>query len=77
MKRTCDQLGLCQNKTPRCSGCSAPHFFAPGAIDHERTRINRRQLARTWGLRIMALMAVVALVASIGFCAGYLVGLLK
>lgn len=69
MKRTCEQLGLCQNKTPRCNGCIAQHFFAPGVIDHQRTRMDRRRLARTWAVRLIALMAVAGL---IGFCAGYL-----
>lgn len=77
MKRTCDQLGLCQmqpNCEHKCKERRAiggmPHFpFVPGVIDHQRTRMDRRRLARTWSLRLIALMAVVGL---IGFCAGYL-----
>ena len=69
MKHTCDQLGLCQNRKPRCNGCSARPYFAPGVIDCQRTRMERRRLAHTWAMRIIASMAVVGLIA---FCAGYL-----
>ena len=25
-RRTCDELGVCQNRYPRCSGCTPPDY---------------------------------------------------
>lgn len=69
MKRTCDQLGLCQmqpNCEHKCKERRAvggmPNFpFAPGVIDHQRTRMERRNLACKWAVRVVVLMATVAL----------------
>lgn len=77
MKRTCDQLGLCQMQPTCAYKCTqrralggVPNFpFAPGVIQRPRTRTDRRQLARTWGLRITGGLAAVALV---GLCWGHL-----
>jgi len=65
--RTCDELGVCQNKTPPCAGCRQ-HYFAPGVIEGGPKKRQARALMR-WTLICMGLMATVAVVA---FTAGYL-----
>lgn len=79
----CNHLGLCQNKTPRCNGCSAApktqYAFAPGVIEggpkKRQARALRRALLRCTGvLAAAAATVVVALAASAalaGFAAGY------
>ena len=63
--RTCDQLGLCQARTPRCSGC------APVGLTREDDFPNDRQISRLmkWAL-IWA--AGTGAVAAVMFVAGYL-----
>lgn len=42
MSRTCDELALCQQRSPRCANCTHP--FAPGVITaHRRPRTLRRR----------------------------------
>jgi hypothetical protein len=65
--RTCDELGVCQNKTPPCAGCTA-HYFAPGVIEGGPKKRQARALVR-WTLISMGLMATVAVVT---FAMGYL-----
>lgn len=56
-RRSCDQLGLCQNRKPPCPGCTwretalfdkGVHHFAPGVIDAGPAK---RPLLRRWGVR--------------------------
>lgn len=63
-KRTCDELGLCQARTPRCSGCTE-FPFAPGVIDAGPNDQGRRWLPTD-------LAGALALVALAYFLAGWL-----
>lgn len=65
MKRTCDELGVCQDRaTGRCAGCFP---FAPGAIErYERQRDGLQRAGRA----ALVLIAVVALSALGGLLAG-------
>lgn len=60
--RTCDELGLCQVRTPRCRGCMPRPIFAPGVIEHHRKR-HMRHLAR-WAGRALGLLCVAAVVGA-------------
>jgi len=64
MKRrcTCDDLGVCQNRAPRCAGCQP---FAPGVIDEPYPNDRQTRVLQ----RLALLTAILALVA---FVAGYL-----
>jgi hypothetical protein len=80
--RSCDELGLCQHKRPRCDGCtvglqltSEGIRFAPGEIEHYRTPFlgtpaQRRDLKR-WLLPSLAFTVTVALC---GLAAGVIAG---
>ncbi|MGS5088259.1 hypothetical protein ACVC7V_17390 [Hydrogenophaga sp. A37] len=82
--RSCDELGVCQHKRPRCEGCtvglqltSEGIRFAPGEIEHYRTPFlgtpaQRRELAR-WSKQAAALLVVVGLASlAVGVIAGRL-----
>ena len=66
---TCDDLGACQSRNPRCKGCTAAqHFpFAPGVIDHSPKPYY--PALTKWLVRWVWLMLVVVAVC---FAAGYL-----
>ena len=66
---TCDDLGTCQSRTPRCKDCKlAPRYpFAPGVIDHS-PKPSHPALTK-WLVRWVWLMLVVVAVC---FAAGYL-----
>ena len=51
MKRNCNDLGVCQSRTPACPGCGGRHPFAPGVIEHHRRRGVIRAIA-TWLRRL-------------------------
>ena len=69
MKRSCEDLGLCQSRTPRCMACSlVEHPFAPGVIDGAPVR----KPARPFGFRATDVVGAVALVALAFFLAGWL-----
>jgi hypothetical protein len=83
-ERSCDALGLCQGKSPRCDGCttglqltSEGIRFAPGVIEHEPggllgTPAQRRELAR-WLVPSLLFSAVIGLVGLVvGLIAGRL-----
>ena len=62
--RSCDELGLCQARTPRCSGCTCKDFpFAPGVIDAGPAPRGR-------GWRPSDVAGALALVAAAYFLAG-------
>lgn len=44
--KPCDALGVCQAKTPRCTGCN--WVMAPGAIDGPHKWPARKKLYRFW-----------------------------
>lgn len=80
--RSCDELGLCQERYPACGGCmtapvaSGPRYrFAPGVVQGYRvgffgTAQQRRELRR-WAEVGAWLMAGVGLVAlTVGLIAG-------
>lgn len=62
MKRTCDDLGVCQNRAPRCAGCQP---FAPGVIEGPYPNDRQTKVLQRWAL-------VTAIVAVIAWVAGYL-----
>ena len=74
MKRSCEDLGLCQARTPACLGCqhaSTPHPtypFAPDVIDGAPAR----KPARPFGFRATDVVGAMALVALTFFLAGWL-----
>lgn len=79
--RTCEELGVCQGRAPRCAGCADPApglgLLAPGAIERHRrvrhwlgTPAQRRQVVTY--LVLLALLMV--LVGTVSMAAGYLVG---
>lgn len=86
-RRTCDELGLCQNRKPLCPGCTCHdtrlqghgvYNFAPGVIDGPSPKA---PLLRRWGLRNgvrwvgVACLAGVSM-ASCSYNAGYLFAML-
>jgi hypothetical protein len=69
MKRSCEDMGLCQSRTPRCMACSlVEHPFAPGVIDGAPAR----KPALLLGFRATDLAGAMALVALAFFVAGWL-----
>lgn len=71
MKRRCEDLGLCQARTPACLGCRqsvTAYPFAPGVIDGAPVR----KPARPFGFRATDVVGAVALVALAFFLAGWL-----
>ena len=85
--RTCDELGLCQNRKPPCPGCACHeagllghgvYHFAPGIIQGGPAK---PPLLRRWGVRNgarwvgVACLAGVSL-ASCSYNAGYLFAML-
>lgn len=58
MKRTCDQLGACQSRTPACPGCLPRPAFAPGVIEHHK-RQHTRELIRQMSRAAVLLIVVV------------------
>ncbi|MBY0464766.1 MAG: hypothetical protein K2W33_07455 [Burkholderiales bacterium] len=82
-RRSCDELGMCQNRKPACPGCTwrdtslfdkGVHHFAPGVIDGGPAKPS---LLRRWGIRNgvrwvgVACLAGLSL-ASCAYNAGYL-----
>jgi hypothetical protein len=65
--RSCDELGICQNKAVPCAGCRR-HFFAPGVIQGGPNERQTRALMR-WTLICAGLMALTAVAC---FAMGYL-----
>ena len=64
-KLSCNELGACQARKPRCAGCTCKPFpFAPGVIDVAP--------ARVW--RLIDLAGAIALVSAAFFVAGYVKG---
>lgn len=56
-RRSCDELGLCQNRKPPCPGCTwhdtsllekGAYHFAPGVIEGGPAKPS---LLRRWGIR--------------------------
>lgn len=74
---TCNELGVCQAKRPRCTGCTAdkpPSYpFAPGTIQGGPRRPRSNWV---FGVAAMAvqLTGAVLLVVACAYAAGYLVG---
>lgn len=81
-RRSCDQLGLCQNRKPPCPGCTwrdtalfdkGVHHFAPGVIDAgpaKRPLLRRWQFAK-WCKLMGGCIFAVAVVGSCSYV-GYL-----
>lgn len=75
---TCNELGVCQAKRPRCTGCTAgkpPSYpFAPGTIAggprRPRTKWVFGPVLRSASL--LDFLGAVALVAACAFLAGWL-----
>lgn len=78
MSRSCDELGLCQRRKPRCAGCTAePLRLAPGVLDAYRVPVfgnaaQRRELVTM--LKRAGIWLVLVGVAFAG--AGYMAGLM-
>ena len=69
MKRSCEDLGLSQARTPACPGCSlVEHPFAPGVIDGAPAR----KPALRFSVRATDVAGAIALVALAFFLAGWL-----
>ena len=68
--RSCDELGVCQGRTPPCQHTcqQAAHPFAPGTIEHTA----RRSRLAPWQRLVLDCAAVLAVAGLLGFCAGYL-----
>lgn len=81
--RTCDELGMCQNRRPACPGCACHdtsllghgvYHFTPGVIEGGPAKPS---LLRRWGIRNgarwlgVACLAATAL-ASCAYNVGYL-----
>lgn len=82
-RRSCDELGMCQNRKPPCPGCTwhdtsllakGVYHFAPGIIEGAPSK---PPLLRRWGIRngvrwtAVACLAGLSL-ASCAYSAGYL-----
>lgn len=69
--RSCEELGLCQSRAPRCADCRlVEHYpFAPGVIEGPYPNERQTKALQKWLLRSAALMGLLALLA---FVAGYL-----
>jgi hypothetical protein len=64
--RSCDELGVCQNKLVRCAGCRR-HFFAPDVIQGGPSERQTRALMH-WTLICAGLMAATGVVCfALGF----------
>ena len=62
--RTCDELGLCQARTPRCSGCQpSPNAFAPGIVEGPFPNDRQTRRMMRWVLVWAAATAAAALLA--------------
>lgn len=64
-QRTCDELGLCQGRTPPCAGCKpfcSP--FAPGVVEGPFPNDRITRLLQRWALGT-AVLAGLALVAGL------------
>lgn len=72
--RRCEDLGVCQDRTPPCPGCLPRPAFAPGVIEHHRR--HRTALAR-WMWRVALVLGVTGLVVSASFGLGLLAGALQ
>lgn len=70
MSRSCNELGVCQCRKPACQGCSWK--LAPGVIDgpYRRRFLSAKRVAAL-GRALLFVAAVAALVATLGFAAGY------
>ena len=71
MKRSCEDLGLCQARTPACLGCqhaTTAYPLAPGVIDGAPAR----KPALLLGFRATDVAGAMALVALAFFLAGWL-----
>lgn len=78
-RRSCDVLGLCQNRQPPCPGCTChdtsllakgAYYFAPGTIEGGPVR-------RRWGMRngvrwVGAACLAATVLASCSYSAGYM-----
>ena len=76
--RTCNDLGVCQDRTPPCRGpsCAPQHYFAPGVVHGgapKRRAHARLRLAVRWALVCAGLMLATAVVAFVGGVAAGLV----
>lgn len=81
--RSCDELGLCQNRKPPCAGCTCDdtsplghgvYNFAPGIIEGGPVKPS---MLRRWGLRNVARWVGVGclaatVLASCAYNVGYL-----
>ena len=66
-RRSCDELGTCQARSPSCAGC---HPFAPGAIErHKKSLLSRAQRRE-----LLAFVIWAGLLACTGALAGFLLG---
>lgn len=78
VKRSCNELGVCQAKRPRCTGCTAnkpPSYpFAPGTIQGGAYRPRTRWVfGRVLGnVSVVDFLGSVALVAACALLAGWL-----
>jgi len=70
MTNTCDNLGVCQDRTPPCPGCLPRPAFAPGVIEHHRAPHPMRDALLRW-------LVVTAAVMALAWVAGYAVGVLS
>lgn len=81
-KRTCEELGACQARAECHVTCSAPaqnsYPFAPGVIQGQEEHGEPLGRMKTLGCWLTVLASLGALVALVGFAAGYfnLAGLL-
>lgn len=62
MMRSCEELGMCQSRTPRCAGF---HPFAPGVIEGPGPNERQTRSLQKWALWTAAAAVVM-------FLAGYL-----
>jgi hypothetical protein len=60
--RSCDALGVCQSRTPACTGCRPAPAFAPGTIEgpfpNERQAVRLMRIALVWAVATGTLAAV-------------------
>lgn len=75
MSRSCDELGLCQQRKPACVGCSWQMELAPGVIDGPYSRKRADTGVAAFVVKALLVVALVASISlTIGFAAGYLTG---
>lgn len=73
-RKSCDMLGVCQQHTPACKGCTAtPLRLAPGVLEGYRAPLfgNTTQRRELW-LLLAVSVAVVAVVVLVSGAAGYM-----